>query len=143
MPRLVEFITNHPLLVAATIAMIIAALVYELLLRARGTAAVSPQQAVRLINQGAIVMDIRDAGTFGSRHIVDAVNVTAGEVSSDPQGRLKKKRPVLLVCDTGTQSSRLVSSLRKAGFDNTGSLSGGLAAWERENLPLVSAKNKA
>jgi rhodanese-related sulfurtransferase len=144
MPRLIEFISHHPLLTGATALAILAVLVYEGILRMRGSLAVSPREAVRLINQGATVMDLRDAAVFGSRHIVDAVNVSAGELSTEAQNRLKKKRAtVLLVCGNGTQSARLAATLRKDGIENAWSLAGGFSAWERENLPVVAAARNA
>lgn len=143
MPRLIEFIAHNPLLTGATALAILAVLVYEAMLRMRGSLAVSPREAVRLINQGATVMDLREAAVFGTRHIVDAVNVNANDLNSEAQNRLKKKRAVLLVCGNGTQSARLAASLRKDGVENAWSLSGGFSAWERENLPVVAAAKSA
>jgi rhodanese-related sulfurtransferase len=143
MPRLIEFITRHPLLAGATALALLAALTYELVMRTRGGLAVSPREAVRLINQGATVMDLRDAAMFGTRHIVDAVNVSPGELTAEAQNRLKKKRGVLLVCGNGSQSARMAASLRKAGIENAWSLNGGFSAWERENLPVVATAKTA
>ena len=98
---------------------------------------------MRLINQGATVVDVREAARFDGGHIVDAVNIPPDELAAKAETRLKKKRPVLLVCDTGARSGRLVGTLRKAGFDNAWSLDGGLAAWQRDNLPLVTTRGKA
>ena len=138
MTRLIEFITRHPLLVGATALAVLAAVIYELMVRARVSVGVSPREAVRLINQGATVMDMREAAVFGSSHIVDAVNVQASDVTAEKDSRLKKKRGVLLVCGNGAQSARVVASLRKAGVENAWSLSGGFSAWQRENLPVVA-----
>jgi rhodanese-related sulfurtransferase len=44
----------------------------------------------------------------------------------------------LLVCDSGARSAALVAQLRKQGLENVFSLKGGLAAWQQENLPVVS-----
>ena len=74
---------------------------------------------------------------------MDAVNIPPDELAAKAETRLKKKRPVLLVCDTGAQSGRLVSTLRKAGFENAWSLDGGLAAWQRDNLPVVANRGRA
>ena len=142
MSQLIEFATRHPLLVGAAAATLVAAAVNELLLRGRSAGGVSPQQAVRLINQGAAVLDLRDQASFDARHIVDATPVTADEIAKDPQGRLKKKRALLLVCETGARSGRLAGTLRRAGVENAFSLSGGLSAWEKENLPVVATKAK-
>jgi rhodanese-related sulfurtransferase len=144
MAQLTEFMLNHPLLVGATLMALIAAVGMELRLRGRAAVAVPAGEAVLLINKGATVVDLRAAADFDTRHIVDAVNLSAGELGEKPEARLKKKnRPVLLVCDSGAASSKLVGTLRKAGFEQAWSLAGGLPAWERENLPLVGNKAKS
>ena len=143
MNQLIEFSLRHPLLVGATVMALIAVLVYEIRVRSHSGVAVPAQEAVRLINQGATVVDVREADKFDGGHIVDAVNIPPEELAAKAETRLKKKRPVLLVCDTGSQSGRLVSTLRKAGFDNTWSLDGGLAAWQRYNLPVVASRARA
>jgi rhodanese-related sulfurtransferase len=143
MPQLFEFAMNHPILVGATLMALIAAIGWEIRLRGQRGLAVPAGEAVRLINQGATVVDLRDAAKFTAGHIVDAINLSASDLQGDPESRLKKKKPVLLVCDNGSASARLVSPLRQAGFESTWSLDGGLAAWERENLPIIASKAKA
>lgn len=142
MTQLIEFSLRHPLLVGATSAAVIAVLVYEIWIRGHGGTAIPAQAAVRLINQGATVVDVREAAKFESGHIVEALNIAADELAARADSRLKKKRPVLLVCDNGSQSSRLVGALRKAGYESTWSLDGGLAAWQRENLPVVASRSR-
>jgi rhodanese-related sulfurtransferase len=143
MGRLLEFAIRHPLLVGATLFALVAVIFYELRLRGRAGTAVSPQQAVRLINDGATVVDLREAGAFGVRHIADAANITAAELEADPENRLKRKRPAILVCETGYHSARSANALRKSGLDNVFSLDGGLTAWAKENLPMVSERRKS
>jgi rhodanese-related sulfurtransferase len=143
MGQLLEFAIRHPLLVGATLIAFAAVVFYELRHRSRASTAVSPQEAVRMINDGATVVDLREAGAFGARHIVNATNMTAADLSADPEHRLKKKRAAILVCDTGYHSARSASALRKAGFDQVFSLDGGLAAWAKENLPMVSGRAKS
>lgn len=143
MAQLVEFALRHPLLVGATVMAILALIVNELRLRSQAGVSVAAPEAVRLINQGATVVDVRDSARFDSGHIVDAINVPAAELPASAESRLKKKRPVLLVCDTGSSSARLVAALRRAGFESAWSLDGGLASWQRENLPVVATRAKS
>lgn len=142
MAQLIEFSMRHPLLVGATLVALIAAIVNEFRLRGQAGIAVAAQEAVRLINQGATVVDLRDAAKFDGGHIVDAINLSPEELPARAEAKLRKKKPVLLVCDTGSSSARLVGKLRQAGFENAWSLDGGLAAWERDNLPVVATRAK-
>jgi rhodanese-related sulfurtransferase len=143
MDQIIDFALRHPFLVGGMIMALIAAIGWEIRLRSQAGVAVGAQEAVRLINQGGTVVDVRDAAAFAGGHIVDAVNLSADELAKNAEAKLKKKaKPVLLVCDTGAASGRLVKGLRAAGYENAWALDGGLGAWQRENLPVVASKSK-
>lgn len=137
MNKLVEFAAANPFLVTATVLMLIAVVAFELRLRARAAFEVNVAEAVRMINKGATVVDVRDAARFGAGHIVDAVNIPPAELAKGEEGRIKKKRGVVVVCNAGNESLECVRKLRAAGFDGAFSLGGGMDAWLRENQPLV------
>jgi rhodanese-related sulfurtransferase len=44
---------------------------------------------------------------------------------------------LLTVCDSGQTSGKAAAVLRKAGYENSFSLRGGIQAWRAENLPLA------
>jgi rhodanese-related sulfurtransferase len=138
MGQLAEHIANHPYLVAGLVAMLVAVAVYELRGRLHSGFSVAPADAVRLMNKGAMVIDLRKPEDYRAGHIVNARNIQPDEVASDRSVVKKQKNKVLLVvCDTGASSGRAAGTLRKAGFENTFSLKGGLNAWRAENLPVV------
>ena len=136
MDRLIEFTNNNPLLVAGTVMMALAVIFYELRMRTRGLVAVGTAQAVQLINNGARVVDVRDAAQFDAGHIVGAVQAAPDALTDDK--RQKKNHPVIVVCDNGINSGRCIDQLRKAGFESAYSLRGGLSAWQQDNLPLIA-----
>ena len=141
MDQLLEFIGENSLLAAGTVAMALAVLFNELRLKAGTLAAIPTTQAIRLINGGARVVDVRDAESFAKGHIVDSINIAAGDLSGDLPAKLKKAKTVLLVCDSGTRSGQVVNTLRKNGVETVFNLHGGLSAWQRENLPIVSGSD--
>jgi rhodanese-related sulfurtransferase len=111
---------------------------YELWLRTRGLTNVTTADAVRLINRGALVVDVRNPEAFEAGHIVNAKNVALDKLAGNQGAVPKKKDKILLtVCDNGTTSGRAASVLRKAGYQNVFSLKGGLTGWRADNLPLV------
>ncbi len=138
MSQLVEFANSNMLLVASTAMMFFAVIFYEMRLKQQSMSSVSTSQAVQLINQGTTVVDIREQSKFDAAHIIDSINVPAPNLAADATVRVKKNQPVLLVCDTGTLSSKCATVLREAGFETVYSLRGGLTAWQQENLPAVS-----
>ena len=134
MGRLIEFTNNHPLLVTGTLLMALAVIFYELRQRGRGLFELTPAQAVLLINKG----DLRAEAAWAKGHIVDAERIDPDRLQDIAQRQAKKKRALLLVCDNGMTSAREAERLRKQGNDQVFSLRGGMAAWLRDNLPVVS-----
>lgn len=138
MAQLVEFIGNHVWLVAGLVAAVSAVMFYEVRLRAHGATHVSAADAVRLINKGALVIDIRKPEEFETGHIVNARNVPLERVEKDENAIGKQKNKILLaVCADGSTAGRAAGHLRKTGYENAFSLKGGLAGWRADNLPLV------
>ena len=112
MGKLFEFAANHPFLSLATLGMLLAVIFYELRLKATGLTAIGPSQAVRMINQGARIIDIRDKEQFDQGHIVDAVHVPADQLAEHVSKKLKAAKPFIVVCDSGTRSGQAVATLR-------------------------------
>jgi len=142
MEQLIEFSNAHPLLVAGTILMALAVIFYELRMKAGGLTSISTVQAVRLINQGARVIDIRDKSQFDSGHIVNSINIPAAELDGEGDKRLKSSKSIILVCDNGSKSSQCITPLKKSGRENIFNLQGGLASWRQENLPILTSEDK-
>lgn len=137
MQALVDFANNNLILVTGLVASALAVIFYELKLKARNIASLSVPLAVRMINQGGRVVDVRPAERFADGHIVDAINVQQDELLKSSASHIKKKKNTVLVCDTGAVSGECVARLRKDGLENVFSLRGGLEEWRKESLPLV------
>jgi rhodanese-related sulfurtransferase len=138
MNRLIEFAGNHPYLVAAAVLMVIIVIVSELRARIQEFAAVAPTDAIRMMNHGALVIDVRDSAAFDSGHIVDARNMPLKELAASAEGlKRNKDKPVITCCDTGMNGGTAARELGKLGFTKVFNLRGGLGAWRQDNLPLV------
>jgi rhodanese-related sulfurtransferase len=146
MPRLLEFIGHHPYLAGGAVLVAMALATYEIMARLQAFAALSAMQAVRLMNQGALVLDLRPKPSFDAGHIGDARNVPASELAAQADS-LKKWRDknVITYDDGGTGGASAARTLSRLGFTKVFSLEGGLNAWVKENLPLTktAASGKA
>jgi rhodanese-related sulfurtransferase len=138
MDRLLDYFTNHPFLAGAAVVMTFLVLAYELRQRGEGAAAVAPNEAIRLMNGGAVLVDLRPANQFKDGHIAGAKSVPGDQLATDPKAieRLAAKT-LVLYCDNGTTTAAALRTLARAGAKNVFSLRGGLAAWKQENLPVV------
>ena len=138
MDQVFEFIGNHPILVAAFV------LLLALFIRnetRRGGRSVTAQQLVDLVNRdNALVLDVRDKKEFDAGHIVDALNIPFAALDSRIS-ELKKhsERPIVVACKMGQHSGTAGSILRKHGFENVSRLTGGVAEWRNQSLPVVKA----
>jgi len=137
MDRLLEYLHRHPFLVALLGAALLAVLAFELRARRLGYAAIQPQEAIQLMNQGAPVYDLRAADAFAGGHISGARSLPPAQHESAPD-TLKKYREKLLIlcCEDGTLSNALTRRLHAAGFTKVFNLRGGLARWRTDGLPL-------
>ena len=141
MDRFLEFTSNHPLLVLALFASFFIAVFYELRRKASGLIDVEAQEAVKLINNGALVVDLRSTEAFGRGHIVNARNVPSDEIESRISSLGSDvSKPIVAVCDAGISSRRAVSTLRQKGYESVYSLKQGMTGWTQAGLPVVTGK---
>jgi len=138
MQRLLEYIGHHPYLAGAAVLASIAVTFNELKERIQSTAALTATQAVRLMNQGALVIDLRAKDSYEAGHIGEARNVPAAELESQAETLKKwRDRAVITYCDSGMTSAGAVRTLTRLGFTRVFTLAGGLNAWVKDNLPLA------
>jgi rhodanese-related sulfurtransferase len=137
MQQFLTYASTHMILVAATAMMAVLVLVHELRARAASLGALSPSEVVRLMNGGALVVDVRGSEAFAAGHIANARSVPGATIASGaaPIERFKEK-PVIAYCDTGQTASIAVRHLGRLGFKQAYNLRGGLVAWRAENLPV-------
>ena len=134
--QIFEFIGNHYILVSVFVFLLVAFIVNE---GKRGGAAISPNNLVNLVNRnGAVVIDIRDKKDFGNGHIAGAMNVPFSSVDSRV-GELEsyKEKPIVLVCKMGQHAGSIGRKLKSQGFEDVRRLSGGMAEWAANSLPVV------
>lgn len=137
MDRLLEYIQLHPFLASLAVAMAFAVLIFELRSRGQNYSAVQPQEAIRLMNQGAHVVDLRDSAAFAAGHVTGARNLAPEQRDAAAESLKKfKDRMLVLYCEEGTRAASLTRQLHAAGFTKVFTLRGGLAAWRAEGLPL-------
>lgn len=102
-----------------------------------GAGAVSPSEAVNLINrERAVVIDVCEPAEYQGGHVAGARNVPMGQLESSKQLPSNKALPLVVVCASGARATRAAATLRKLGYEKARPLAGGLAAWREANLPV-------
>src|SRR5690348_18440030 len=137
--NLLKFVTTWPNYMYLAVAIVSGAmLVWPAIRRTTGGASISTLQATLLINQqNALVLDVREAAEYEKGHVLNARNLAVGEIETRAAELEKHKaKPVIVVCDNDNRSDRAAAALRKQGFAQVFSLSGGIGAWRQAGLPL-------
>ena len=141
MDKIVEFAGNHTLLTLALMVSFFIVVFSELRRKASGLVNVEAGEAVKLINNDAVVIDLRSVDAFSRGHIVNAKSVPSDELDAriDDLGKFKST-PIVAVCDAGIASTKAVNTLRSAGFESVYGLKGGMGGWGQAGLPVVTGK---
>lgn len=68
----------------------------------------------KIINEGAIVVDVRTEDEYNENHIGGAINIPldsiSGAISFNPD------TPIIVYCETGNRSSQALSKLESLGY---------------------------
>ena len=110
MERLIEYVTAHPLLAGAVVLALVIVITNESRLRATAFAAISSQELIRLMNQGALVLDIRKPEQFALGHVTGAKQLPSDQIltAGDSYKRFKEKPVVYIV--TGAVGVAVIGS---------------------------------
>ena len=135
-----EYVTHHPLLAAAAVLVLVVVVIFESRVRAAAFAAISSQDLIRLMNQGALVLDIRKPDAYASGHVNGAKQLPSDQILTAGESFKRfKEKPVVVYCDSGSLAAAAVRQLNVQGVTKAFSLRGGFAAWRAENLPVTKA----
>lgn len=130
-----DFVAEQWLLICILVMMVAAFLTLE---SRKGGAVVSHHQATRLLNDDrALLLDIRDSSDYKAGHIAGAVNMPYASIKDKASELDKYKTKQIILADKmGQHAGAAGKTLRDKGFDVV-RLSGGMAEWKQQNLPLV------
>lgn len=132
-----EFVIENWYLFAALVVILGMLAAEPLLKQASGVKSVSVFEMPQLTREKSIVVDVSEPADFKKAHIPDSVNLPAKSLSKDPKPIEKhKNKNVILVCRMGNKSQSVAKQLIRSGYAKVYVLSGGMAAWEKENLPV-------
>ena len=105
----------------------------------KGSKKIEPNELTHLVNkENAILIDLRKKEDYDNGHIMTALSYPHQEFDNQMHELDKfKERPIILVCDMGRNSANIGEKLKKAEFEKTFRLNGGMMTWAQENLPVI------
>ncbi len=138
-----EFVQEQLLLFIA-LAVILGMLIYSYVGdRIAGYKSVNTDEATRLFNDDAYMLDVRTAGEYKEGTIGQATNISVTELAGKIDSiKADKDKPVVVFCLSGARSGRAATMLVKNGYTQVYNLAGGMNAWKSAGLPVSSIKSK-
>jgi rhodanese-related sulfurtransferase len=124
--RLNKFLTASVLLAASMLASAV-------------PSAVDVKQGAKLQSQGALLIDVREPDEYAQGHPPGSTLIPLGQLEkrlAELSG--SKDKPIALFCRSGNRSSQAQKILERAGFTAAVNVEGGLVAWQKAGLPVVS-----
>lgn len=97
---------------------------------------IDPVTAHALVDDGALLLDVRNDDEWVVGHAPAATLVPLGQLS-DRHTELPTDRRIVVVCRSGGRSGQATEALVAAGYDAV-NLAGGMQAWAAAGLPVVT-----
>ncbi len=96
---------------------------------------VNVAEALQLVQDGALLLDVREDNEWESGRAAAALHVALNDVP-DHLEELPSDRLIVCVCRSGARSGRAAKFLVEQGRDAV-NLEGGMLAWSAEGEPIV------
>ena len=92
---------------------------------------VSVDETLERMNEGAVLIDVREDNEFEAGHAQDALHLGRGIIERDIVSKYPDKNTeLILYCGGGFRSALAGDMLQKMGYKNVWSMAGGWAAWK-------------
>ena len=100
------------------------------------TAEVAPTAVEDLVNGGAVLIDVREPSEWDAGHAPGALFIPMGQVEARLD-EVPRDATSVIVCRSGGRSGTVTQFLNSHGF-NALNMAGGMNAWEKAGLPVVT-----
>lgn len=102
-----------------------------------GVEQVEPDEAERLLAEGAFLLDVREDDEWAAGHSPDATHIVMGTIPEAHAGALPRDNRIVVACRVGGRSQRVAQFLQQQGYDAV-NLAGGMRAWHASGRAVVT-----
>lgn len=88
----------------------------------------TPDQAHRMVAEGALLVDVRSPAEFAAGHLPGALNIPVHEIEAREAELAPRDRPLVLYCRSGNRSARAAAALQDSGHTSVHNL-GAMSRW--------------
>mgnify|MGYP001401530417 CR=1 FL=1 len=94
---------------------------------------VDPAEAERLIEKGAVLLDVREPDEFEQGAVPGSIHIPRGHLESQIENRVPDHdQPIVVMCAGGTRSAFAAKTLGELGYVDVVSMDGGFNKWKDE-----------
>ena len=98
-------------------------------------------EAARLVEDDALLIDVRERGEYAQRHAASAEHLSRGVIELEIENHAPDPAaPIVCYCSGGNRSALVADNLQRMGYTNVRVVAGGLRAWIDAGLPTASEK---
>lgn len=101
---------------------------------------VPPEEGRALVEQGGVLLDVRELDEWTAGHVSDATFIPMREVQAR-RDELPHDRRIVAICRSGGRSAAVVEALNAWGHDAV-NVAGGMRAWVEAGLPIVNQEGQ-
>lgn len=96
---------------------------------------ISPEEAKEMLQNGAVIIDVREQHEYDSGHVPGATLIPVNTVYKRRE-ELPKDKDVLLICAVGQRSALAAEMAAAAGLTRLFNVEGGTEAWIKAGEPV-------
>ncbi|HZT65606.1 MAG TPA: molybdopterin-synthase adenylyltransferase MoeB [Acidimicrobiales bacterium] len=94
---------------------------------------VDTAEAERLIDDGALILDVREPDEYEQGAIPEAVHIPRGNLETQVEGKIvQRDKPLVVYCAGGVRSAFAAKTLGDLGYGDVVSMVGGFNKWKDE-----------
>lgn len=140
MTEIIHFLLQHWLLSGGLSILLVLLLINELIERYAIKNQLNTQEVIQMINHHqAVLIDIRDQNNFEAAHIVGSISIPKEQLEGKVSLINKyKTQSLILICAVGNVAPKMLQHLKSEGFEQVYCLAGGMLAWQKDNLPVLT-----
>ncbi len=99
---------------------------------------ITAEEALPLINQDALFVDVRTPQEWQAGHIRDASLIPLDQIKATAETRLPNKhQPIVLYCRSGRRAAQAASILEEMGYDAISVIKGGYLNLKQAGYPAI------
>lgn len=91
-----------------------------------------------LADKPPFLVDVREASEVAEGYIEGAIHIPVRELTANLDKLPAKDQPIVIYCGSGHRSAIATTALLALGYKNVRSMTGGINAWKKAEMPLAT-----